>query len=86
MALMEGSEDTFEELRAKFLPTFIRSCAFWLPAQALNFMFVAPRFRIIYMGVCGMIWVNILCWIKRQSLSTETATTTTITQQQQQQQ
>ncbi|XP_064540736.1 mpv17-like protein isoform X1 [Drosophila montana] len=79
MALMEGSEDTFEELRAKFLPTFIRSCAFWLPAQALNFMFIAPRFRIIYMGVCGMIWVNILCWIKRQSLTTETATTTTTT-------
>ncbi|XP_017841344.1 mpv17-like protein isoform X1 [Drosophila busckii] len=75
MSLMEGSDDIFLELREKFVPTFIRSCGFWLPAQALNFLFVAPRFRIIYMGVCGMIWVNILCWIKRQSLSTEPATT-----------
>lgn len=68
MSLMEGSEDTFLELREKFLPTFVRSCIFWLPAQALNFTLVAPRFRVIYMGVCGLIWVNILCWIKRQSL------------------
>jgi len=71
---MEGSDDIFLELREKFLPTFQRSCIFWLPAQALNFLFIAPRFRIIYMGVCGMIWVNILCWIKRQSLTTEVAT------------
>ncbi|XP_034481396.1 mpv17-like protein isoform X1 [Drosophila innubila] len=74
MSLMEGSDDIFLELREKFLPTFQRSCIFWLPAQALNFLFIAPRFRIIYMGVCGMIWVNILCWIKRQSLTTEVAT------------
>jgi len=65
---MEGSEDTFLELREKFVPTFMRSCIFWLPAQVLNFSLVAPRFRVIYMGVCGLIWVNILCWTKRQSL------------------
>ncbi|KAI8037738.1 mpv17-like protein isoform X1 [Drosophila gunungcola] len=68
MSIMEGSEDTFLELREKFVPTFVRSCIFWLPAQALNFSLVAPRFRVIYMGVCGLIWVNILCWTKRQSL------------------
>lgn len=63
---MEQAEDPFKELREKFLPTFTRSCIFWLPAQTLNFVMVAPRFRVIYMGVCGFIWVNILCWIKRQ--------------------
>ncbi|XP_016995094.2 mpv17-like protein isoform X1 [Drosophila takahashii] len=71
MSMMEGSEDTFLELREKFVPTFVRSCIFWLPAQALNFSLVAPRFRVIYMGVCGLIWVNILCWTKRQSLSVD---------------
>ncbi|KAH8270032.1 hypothetical protein KR018_002785 [Drosophila ironensis] len=69
MSIMEGSEDIFLELREKFVPTFVRSCVFWLPAQALNFSLVAPRFRVIYMGVCGLIWVNILCWTKRQSLT-----------------
>ncbi|XP_023164391.1 mpv17-like protein isoform X2 [Drosophila hydei] len=79
MSLMEGAEHPFEELREKFVPTFLRSCIFWLPAQALNFMFIAPRFRIIYMGICGMIWVNILCYIKRQSPTTTATLTTTAT-------
>ncbi|EDW94863.1 mpv17-like protein isoform X1 [Drosophila yakuba] len=72
MSIMEGSEDIFLELREKFVPTFMRSCIFWLPAQALNFSLVAPRFRVIYMGICGLIWVNILCWTKRQSLPVAT--------------
>ncbi|XP_017053040.1 mpv17-like protein isoform X2 [Drosophila ficusphila] len=75
MSIMEGSEDTFLELREKFVPTFVRSCIFWLPAQALNFSLVAPRFRVIYMGVCGLIWVNILCWTKRQTLPVATKAT-----------
>uniref|UniRef100_A0A034WKG4 Mpv17-like protein n=1 Tax=Bactrocera dorsalis TaxID=27457 RepID=A0A034WKG4_BACDO len=73
MSLMERAEDPFKELREKFLPTFTRSCIFWLPAQTLNFVMVAPRFRVIYMGVCGFIWVNILCWIKRQPNELEPA-------------
>ncbi|XP_017112439.1 mpv17-like protein isoform X2 [Drosophila elegans] len=77
MSIMEGSEDTFLELREKFVPTFVRSCVFWLPAQALNFSLVAPRFRVIYMGVCGLIWVNILCWTKRQSLPVVTKSNAT---------
>ncbi|KAH8242240.1 mpv17-like protein [Drosophila bipectinata] len=76
MSIMEGSEDIFLELREKFVPTFVRSCVFWLPAQALNFSLVAPRFRVIYMGVCGLIWVNILCWTKRQSITKSNLETT----------
>jgi len=34
MSLMEGSEDTFLELREKFVPTFMRSCIFWLLCAA----------------------------------------------------
>lgn len=63
---MENADDIFAELRDKFLPTFERSCLFWLPAQTFNFVLIPPRYRVIYMGVCGFIWVNILCWIKRQ--------------------
>lgn len=67
MALMEGkTEKPFQELREKFVPTFIRSCMFWLPAQTVNFLLVGPRFRVIYVGACSFTWVNILCWIKRQ--------------------
>lgn len=69
---MEEREDVFEELTDKFVPTFLRSCCFWLPAQSLNFTFIAPRFRIVYMGLCGVAWINILCWMKRQNHHTIT--------------
>ncbi|XP_055906396.1 mpv17-like protein [Eupeodes corollae] len=69
MSLMENADDPFMELREKFLPTFVRSCIFWLPVQTANFIMIPPRFRVIYMGVCGFMWVNILCWIKRQQVT-----------------
>ena len=69
MSLMENADDPFMELREKFLPTFVRSCVFWLPVQTANFIMIPPRFRVIYMGVCGFMWVNILCWIKRQQVT-----------------
>lgn len=65
---MERAKDPFEELRQKFLSTFGRSCLFWLPAQSLNFLLIPPKFRVIYVGSCALIWVNILCWIKRQNI------------------
>lgn len=67
---MEGKDDLTLELKQKFLPTFGRSCMFWLPAQMFNFVLIPPKFRVIYMGVCGFVWVNILCWIKRQQTKT----------------
>ncbi|XP_055692260.1 mpv17-like protein [Lutzomyia longipalpis] len=72
MSAMEGAEDKFAECRQKFLPTFVRSCLFWLPVQTLNFTFVPPAFRITYMGVCAFAWVNILCWVKRQDVTPAT--------------
>ncbi|XP_061396218.1 mpv17-like protein [Musca vetustissima] len=78
MAVMEGADDKFLELRQKFIPTFEKSCMFWLPAQLFNFVLIAPRFRVIYMGVCGFVWVNILCWIKRQQANNDTETKITV--------
>jgi len=66
MSLMEGREDIFAELKQKFIPTFFVSSCFWLPTQALNFTYIPPQYRIVYIGVCTLIWVNILCFIKRK--------------------
>jgi len=68
MSLMEGAKDKFAELRQKFLPTFRNSCCFWIPAQTVNFSIIPPNYRIIYIGSCALVWVNILCWIKRQAV------------------
>lgn len=67
MAVMERAEDPFAELKEKFVPTFARSCLFWLPAQTINFYWVPPRFRVVYVGTCSLVWANILCWVKRQN-------------------
>lgn len=70
MSLMEGVADPLAEFKAKFVPTFIKSCYFWIPVQTINFLFVGPRFRVIYVGTSSLIWANILCFIKRQSVET----------------
>jgi Mpv17-like protein len=67
MSLMEGKEDVFSELKQKFVPTFAANCCFWLPTQAMNFTFIPPQFRVIYIGVCTLAWVNILCYFKRNN-------------------
>ena len=32
--------------------------------QALNFLFVPPGFRILYIGLTTFLWLNVLCYIK----------------------
>ncbi|XP_034249579.1 mpv17-like protein isoform X1 [Thrips palmi] len=66
MALLEGREDLFEEMRNKYVKTFQTSCLFWLPVQSVNFLFVPSAARVVYVGTSSLVWANILCWIKRQ--------------------
>lgn len=73
MSLMERQSNILEECKQKFLPTFARSCLFWMPAQTLNFLLVPPKFRVVYVGSCAFAWVNILCWVKRQKMTTPTS-------------
>ncbi|EDS27587.1 conserved hypothetical protein [Culex quinquefasciatus] len=73
MALMERQPSIVEECKQKFVPTFARSCLFWLPAQTVNFLLVPPKFRVVYVGSCAFAWVNILCWVKRQKLTGKTS-------------
>ena len=38
-----------------------------MPAQALNFVFLPPSMRVVWVAACSFLWVNILCRFKRQS-------------------
>ncbi|GIY29050.1 mpv17-like protein [Caerostris extrusa] len=69
MGVLEGREDVFAELKAKFWSTYKLSCCFWLPAQALNFALLPPYTRVAFVGVASFIWVNVLCLIKRQEFA-----------------
>lgn len=68
MSLMERKPDVLEECKKKLLPTFKTSCMYWLPMQSINFFLVPPQARVVYVGCCTFVWVNILCWFKRQSI------------------
>ncbi len=39
-----------------------------MPAQAVNFKLVPNSLRVVYIGVCSFLWVNILCILKRQTV------------------
>lgn len=64
MSFMEGKRDLTEELRKKYLASYACDCIFWLPVQAVNFMFVPAAYRVIYLSAAGFVWLNILCIIK----------------------
>jgi len=71
MSLMEGKEDIFKEFKEKFKSTYMVSCCFWLPAQAINFALVPQTFRVVYIGTASFFWVNILSICKSKGIDVE---------------
>lgn len=70
LSLLKGKKDLFEECKQKFIPTYKTSCMFWVPAQVINFMLVPPAARVICIGMCSFVWINIFCWMRRNELKT----------------
>ena len=61
----ESVETTVTELQDKLLPTMVTTGVFWVPAQIINFRFVLPRMRIIYLAACTFVEFNILALFKK---------------------
>ncbi|XP_075978503.1 mpv17-like protein isoform X2 [Anticarsia gemmatalis] len=68
MAVVERKEDVFEELREKYWKTFIANQSFWIPGQTINFFFIPSHLRVVYVASVSFLWINVLCYIKRQKL------------------
>lgn len=66
LGILERREDVFEELKQKYWKTFIANQAFWIPAQTINFYFMPSHLRVVYVASTSFVWINILCFIKRQ--------------------
>jgi len=66
MSYLEGKRGNsmLKECQNKFIKTFTLDCLYWLPIQALNFLFVPAGLRVAYIGVTTFIWLNVLCYIK----------------------
>ncbi|CAH0694021.1 unnamed protein product [Spodoptera exigua] len=69
LSVLEGKQDIFEELRHKYVKTFMANQGFWLPVQTINFFFLPPHLRVAYVASASFIWINVLCYIKRQQIS-----------------
>ena len=61
-------EESLAELRKKLVPTILSTTAFWVPAQTINFRFISPKYRVIYLAGCTFVEFNILAIFKRLKL------------------
>ncbi|KAJ2943677.1 hypothetical protein O0L34_g16790 [Tuta absoluta] len=68
LGILEHKKDIFEELREKYMKTFVANQMFWIPGQTINFALVPPNFRVVYVALASFIWINVLCFIKREKI------------------
>jgi len=61
-------EESLAELRKKLVPTILSTTAFWVPAQTINFRYISPKYRVIYLAGCTFVEFNILAIFKRLKL------------------
>jgi len=64
MSFMRAKTDIFEELRVKFLQTYIYGSVLWPTTQFFNFMFIPRANRVLFIGFIELMWTNCLCFMK----------------------
>lgn len=66
MCKLEGHSwtESFGELKNKFLVTFMLDLVVWPAAQALNFYYVPPALRLMYLNGVYFVWSIILSYLK----------------------
>jgi len=66
MSLLEGKtlRDSWVELVKKFPTVFLTECLYWPPCQFLNFYYVAPAYRVLYVNVVAVLWNIFLSHMK----------------------
>ncbi|KAJ6637120.1 Mpv17-like protein 2 [Pseudolycoriella hygida] len=53
-----------DELKEKFLKTYAMDWCVWPPAQFLNFFYIDPRFRVLYVNLVTIVYNICLSYIK----------------------
>jgi len=73
LSVMEGkdSDGVYKEWREKFPNTWATGICIWTFLQMFNFKFIPPRFRTIYVGVCGFFWFTFLAYLKSSDVTWE---------------
>jgi len=63
MSVVKAKPDVFEELKAKFLTTYMYGSILWPTTQFFNFMFIPTFHRILFIGCVEFMWTNVLCFM-----------------------
>ncbi|XP_059612219.1 mpv17-like protein 2 [Phlebotomus argentipes] len=58
-----------QELREKFLTVYLADWTIWPVAQFLNFYFLPPQYRVLYINVVTMFYNVFLCYVKHTETS-----------------
>lgn len=67
MSAMEGKSvaTAWSELKAKLMTTVLYSILLWVPAQTINFKFLPPRARVVFIALVTFLELNVLAIMKR---------------------
>lgn len=56
-------DDMIQYYKEKFLVIYTYDCAIWPAAQVVNFLFVSPVYRVLYVNGVSLMWNSILSFL-----------------------